>query len=176
MADTAAMTPARLRLIIIAGAVLLAVGWFLWWSSAGVQADRTFGRLKSAIERGSAGGVLDNLHRDYDIKSSWPNQIGDEAGGLVNNGTLRLLVMRGLTALFQLQSADPFVFRYTLTSVESQEDGTVVAIVTIDLRTTAGHRPLTFTPSLTNQRFVLASEGWWPALYVKNHPAFSVAY
>ena len=170
------MTPARLRLLIIAGATLLALGWFLWWSSAGVQADRAFGRLKAAIERGSASGVLDNLHRDYDIKTSWPSQIGDEAGGLVNNGTLRLLVLRGLTALFQLQSADPFVFRYTLTGVEPQDDGTVVAIVTIDLATTSGNRPLTFTPPLTNQRFVLASEGWWPALYVKSHPAFTVSY
>lgn len=170
------MTPARLRLLIIAGAVLLAVGWFLWWSSAAVQAERTFARLKAAIEGGSANGVLENLHRDYDLKASWPNQIGDEAGGLVNNGALRLLVLRGLTALFQLQSADPFVFRFTVTGVEPQDDGTVVAIVSIDLATTSGHRPLTFTPPLTNQRFVLASDGWWPALYIKGHPAFSVAY
>lgn len=170
------MSQARFRLILLIAAPLIALAWFLWWSSAGVQAERTFARLKVAIEGGRAGGVLDNLHRDYDIKTSWPNQIGDEAGGLVNNSTLRLLVMRGLTALFQLQSADPFVFRYTVTSVESQEDGTVVALVTIDLSTTSGNRPLTFTPALTNQRFVLASEGWWPALYVKQHPAFSVAY
>jgi hypothetical protein len=170
------MTPAHLRLLIIAGAVLLTLGWFLWWNSATVQADRTFGRLKAAIERGSANGVLENLHRDYDLKTSWPSQIGDEAGGMVNNSALRLLVLRGLTALFQLQSTDPFILRYTLAGVEPQEDGTVVAIVTLDLATTAGHRPLTFTPSLTNQRFVLASEGWWPALYVRSHPPFNVAY
>jgi hypothetical protein len=170
------MTPARLRLLIIAAAAVLAVAWFLWWSSTAVQADRLFTRLKLAIEQGSAGGVLGNLHRDYDFKASWPNQIGNEAGDLVNNNALRLLVMRGLVGLFQLQSADPFVFRYTLAGVEPQDDGTVAAFVTIDLSTTAGHRPLVFTPPLTNQRFVLARDGWWPALYVKGHPSFQVAY
>lgn len=170
------MTPARLRLTLIAAAVALTLGWFLWWSSASVQADRTFARLKAAIEQGHANAVLDNLHRDYDIKSSWPNQIGDEAGGLVGTGALRLLVLRGLTALFQLQSADPFILRYTLSRIEPQDDGTVVAVVSLDLSTTAGQRPLTFTPSLTNQRFVLARDGWWPALYVKSHPAFQVSF
>jgi hypothetical protein len=170
------MTPARLRLILIAAALALTLGWFLWWSSASVQADRTFARLKAAIEQGHAHGVLDNLHRDYDFKAAWPNQIGDEAGGLVNTSTLRLLVLRGLTALFQLQSADPFILRYTVSRIEPQDDGTVVAVVSLDLSTTAGQRPLTFTPSLTNQRFILARDGWWPALYVRSHPAFSVAY
>ncbi len=169
------MTPARLRLVIILGASLLTVCWFLWWSSASVQAERTFARLQAAIQGGSAGGVLDNLHSSYDIKTSWPNQIGS-AADVINDGALRLLVLRGLTALFQLQSADPFVFRYTVTNVEPQDDGTVAVLVTIDLSTTSGNRPLTFTPPLTNQRFILASEGWWPALYVKHHPAFSVAY
>ena len=157
------MTPARLRLSIILGAVLLAILWFMWWSSAGVQAERTFARLKGAVERGSASDVLGNLHRDYDIKASWPHQIGDEAGGALTNSALRLLVLRGLTALFQLQSADPFVFRYTIANIEPQDDGTVVVLVSIDLATTYGHRPLKFTPSLVNQRFVLAGEGRGPA-------------
>src|SRR5687767_11459386 len=119
------MPPARLRLLIITGASLLALCWFLWWSSADVQADRTFARLKAAIEQGRAGGVLDNLHAQYDIKNSWPNQLGGDGVEMVNNGTMRLVVLRGLTALFQLQNADPFVFRYAIASVEAQEDGTV---------------------------------------------------
>ena len=130
------------------------------------------GEMFATIQR----DVLGNLHRDYDIKGSWPRQIGDETGGALTDSALRLLVLRGLTALFQLQSADPFVFRYTIASVEPQDDGTVAVLVSIDLATTHGHRPLKFTPSLVNQRFVLAGEGWWPALYVKAHPAFSVAY
>lgn len=170
------MTPARLRLLIVLGASLLTICWFLWWSSTSVQADRTFGRLKTAIEQGRAGGVLDNLHPQYDIKGSWPNQLGGDGADLVNNGTMRLLVLRGLTALFQLQSADPFVFRYTIAAIEAQEDGTVAVTVTIDLSTTSANRPLTFTPPLTNQRFILAQDGWWPALYVRSHPAFAVTY
>jgi hypothetical protein len=146
------MTPARLRLMIVLGASLLTVCWFLWWSSTSVQADRTFARLQAAIEQGRASGVLDNLHPQYDIKGSWPNKLGGDA------------------------SADPFVFRYTVTSVEAQEDDTVAVTVTIDLSTTSGHRPLTFTPSLTNQRFVLAQDGWWPALYIRSHPPFNVSY
>ncbi len=174
--ETARMTPARLRLIIIVGASLLTVCWFLWWSSAGVQADRTFARLKSAIEGGSANGVLGNLHPGYDIKAAWPTQLGGDTADMVNNGTMRLLVLRGLTALFQLQSADPFIFRYTITNVEAQEDGTVAVTVTIALSTASGHQPLTFTPSLTNQRFILAQDGWWPALSVRGHTPFNVSY
>lgn len=170
------MTPPRLRLAIIVAAPLLALLWFLWWSRPTVQAERTFAHLKNAIEQGRAGGVLDALHRDYDLKAAWPNQIGDEAGGLVNNAALRLLVLRGLTGLFQLQSADPFVFRYTIAQVEPLADGTVAVTVTIALSTTSGNRPLTFSPSLTNQRFILATDGWWPALYVMGHPPFSVSY
>lgn len=170
------MTPARLRLMIILGASLVTLCWFLWWSSTSVQADRTFGRLKVAIEQGRAGGVLDNLHPNYDLASAWPNQLGGDGAKMVNNATMRLLVQRGLTALFQLQSADPFVFRYTIANVESQPDDTVAVTVTIDLSTTSGHRPLTFTPSLTNQRFILAQDGWWPALYVRSHIPFNVSY
>ncbi|HEX3135330.1 MAG TPA: hypothetical protein VHX44_17320 [Planctomycetota bacterium] len=173
------MTPARLRLAMIVGASLLVICWFLWWSSNGVQADRTFARLKSAIENGSAGGVLDNLHRSYDIKASWPNQLGSEGGDIadaIGTSAVRLIVLRGLTGLFQLQSADPFVFHYTIAQVEARNDSTVAVTVSINLSTTSGNRPLTFTPSLTNQRFILAKDGWWPALYVKSHPAFSVAY
>lgn len=170
------MTPARVRLAIIIAAPLLMICWFLWWSSTNVQADRTFARLKAAIEQGRSGAVLDNLHPEYDIKSAWPNQLGGEGTEMVNKGAMRLLVQRGLAALFQLQSADPFVFRYTIANVEPQPDGTVAVTVTIDLSTTSGNRPLTFTPSLTNQRFILAQDGWWPALYVTGHPAFSVTY
>ena len=170
------MTPARLRLLIILGASLLTLCYFLWWSSTSVQADRTFGRLKAAIEQGRAGGVLDNLHPNFDLKSAWPNQLGGDGAEMVNSATMRLMVQRGLTALFQLQSADPFVFRYTVTSVEAQADDTVVVTVTIDLSTTSGHRPLTFTPSLTNQRFTLAKDGWWPALYIRSHLPFNVSY
>jgi len=173
------MNPARLRLTIIIAASVLVLGWFWWWSSTGVQADRTFARLKSAIENGSAGGVFDNLHRAYDIKTSWPNQLGGEGADVadaIGTSAVRLIVLRGLTGLFQLQSADPFVFRYTIAQVDAHGDGTVAVTVSIDLSTTSGNRPLTFTPSLTNQRFILAKDGWWPALYVKSHPAFAVAY
>lgn len=170
------MTPARVRLALIIAAPLLAICWFLWWSSTSVQAERTFAGLKSAIEQGRAGGVLDQLHPDYDIKSAWPNQLGGEGSEMVNKGAMRLLVQRGLVALFQLQNADPFIFRYTIANVDAQPDGTVAVTVTIDLSTTSGNRPLTFTPSLTNQRFILAQDGWWPALYVRSHPAFSVTY
>ena len=170
------MTPARVRRALIIAAPVLAICWFWWWSRASVQAERTFAGLKSAIENGRAGSVLDHLHRDYDIKAAWPTQLGGEAADMVNNSTMRLMVLRGLAALFQLQSADPFVFRYTITNIEAQDDGTVVATVTINLSTTSGHQPLTFTPSLINQRFVLAKDGWWPALHIRSHAPFNVSY
>ncbi len=171
------MTPARLRVTILIAAPLLMLLWFWWWSGAAVQAERTFHGLKSAIEQGRAGAVLDHLHPDYDIAASWPSQFGDGAGDLgIGNGTLRVLALRGLTALFQLQQPDPFVFTYTINAVEELADGTVAVTVAIGMSTQAGHQPLTFTPSLLNQRFVLAREGWWPALSIRSHPPFSVSY
>jgi hypothetical protein len=170
------MTPSGRRLLIIAVAVATTFAWYLWWSSAAVQADRTFRGLENAIEQGRAGAVVDALHHDYDIRAAWPNQLGGDAGGMVGDGMLRLLVIRGLAGLFQLQSADPFVFAYTIHDVAPQDDGTVVVTASIDLSTTSGERPLTFTPRLNAQRFVLARDGWWPTLYVRSHPAFSVAY
>jgi hypothetical protein len=170
------MISSRLRLSIFIGAPLVALVWFLWWSSTSVQTNRTFARLKHAIEQGSASAVLDNLHSAYDFKESWPSQIGNEAGSLVDNSAIRLLVLRGLAALFQLQTPDRFQFNYTISSIEDLDDGTVAATVTINLRTQSGHQPLTFTPTLTNQRFILATDGWSPALYVKSHLPFSVTY
>jgi hypothetical protein len=170
------MNPTRVRLAIIIAAPLLIIMWFLWWSRASVQADRTFALIKSAIENGRAGSVMDCLHPNYDIRSAWPHQLGEDAADLVNNSTMRMLVLRGLTALFQLQNADPFIFTYTIAAIEPQDDDTVAVIVTIALSTKLGQQPLTFTPTLINQRFILAKDGWWPTLYVRSHPAFSVAY
>ena len=170
------MNPTRVRLAIIIAAPLLIIMWFLWWSRTQVQANRTFALLKSAIENGRAGSVMDCLHPNYDIRSAWPHQLGEDAADLVNNSTMRMLVLRGLTGLFQLQNADPFIFTYTIATIEPQDDDTVAVTVTIALSTTSGHQPLTFTPTLTNQRFILAKDGWWPTLYVRSHPAFSVAY
>lgn len=170
------MNPNRIRSAIIIAAPLLMILWFFWWSRTSVQADRTFALLKSAIENGRAGDVMDGIHPNYDIRSAWPNQVGEDAPDLANNSTMRMLVLRGLTGLFQLQNADPFIFNYTIANIEPQDDDTVAVMVTIALSTQSGQQPLTFTPALINQRFILAKDGWWPSLYVRSHPAFSVAY
>jgi hypothetical protein len=170
------MNPTRIRFAIIIAAPLLIIMWFLWWSRTSVQANRTFTLLKSAIENGRAGSVMDCIHPDYDIRKEWPNQLGEDAADLVNNNTMRMLVSRALTGLFQIQNADPFTFNYTIAAIEPQDDDTVAVTVTIALSTKSGQQPLTFTPALINQRFILAKDGWWPTLYVRSHPAFSVAY
>jgi hypothetical protein len=84
--------------------------------------------------------------------------------------------MRGLTALFQLQQVDPFVFQYTIQEVTPRDDGNYTAIVSITLTTRSGERPLTFTPPLTSQSFILAKESWWPSLTILSHPPLHVAY
>jgi hypothetical protein len=171
------MTPARLRLLILIAAPVLAVAWFLWWSRTAVQVERTFHGLKTAIEQGSAGGVFDRLHSAYDVRRNWPDQFAGEAGDLpLSPATLRLLVQRGLTALFQLQQPDPFVFTYRVARITARDDGEVEVLVSITLATQAGLQPLTFTPPLVNQRFVLAQDGWWPALYIRSHAPFHVSY
>ena len=141
-----------------------------------MQVDRTFTLIKSAIENGRAGSVMDGIHPNYDFRKEWPNQLGEDAADLVNNSTMRMLVLRGLTGLFQLQNTDPFIFNYTIAAIEPQDDETVAVTVTIALSTKSGQQPLTFTPALINQRFILAKDGWWPSLFVRSHPAFSVAY
>jgi hypothetical protein len=170
------MSQKRLRLIVIIVTSICLGGWYLWWRSPSVQAERTFAHIRSAIENGSANGVMDALHPDYDFNNSWPNQISGDAGNLIGNDAMRVLVMRGLTTLFNLQQADPFVFNYTIHSLSTLDDGTYAVTVSIILLTRAGERPLTFTPSLNSQRFILAHNGWGPGLSIISHPAFKAHY
>ncbi len=170
------MSQQRLRLIVISLACICAFGWFLWWRSPSVQAERTFTLVRNAIENGRANGVMDALHPNYDFNKSWPNQISGDAGELIGNGAMRVLVMRGLTTLFNLQQADPFVFNYTIHSISALDDGTYAVTVSITLLTRAGERPLTFTPPLNGQRFILAHSGWGPGLAIIGHSAFTAAY
>jgi hypothetical protein len=172
----APMSQQRLRLIVISLASICALGWFLWWRSPSVQADRTFSLLRNAIENGRANGVINVIHPDYDFQKAWPNQINGNTGDLVGNHAMRLLVMRGLTTLFILQQADPFIFNYTLHDITTQDDGTYAVTVSINLLTRAGQRPLTFTPSLNSQRFILAHHGWGPGLSIIRHSPFTAAY
>ncbi len=168
------MSQQRLRLLIIAIAVICSVVWFIWWSSASVQAERTFTHLKNAIEKGQASGVLDVLHPAYNFSESWPNQIGENGGDNFGNGAIRLLALRGLTGIFQIQQADPFVFNYNIHDLKAQDDGTYAVTVSITLLTRSGEEPLTFTPPLNGQRFILKQEGWWPSLSIIGHTAFNV--
>jgi hypothetical protein len=170
------MTQLRFRIIMISVTSLASLLWFVWWCGPAVQADRTFTHLRNAIEKGQAGGVLDVLHPGYDFALSWPTQIGGQTSDPINGGAMRLLVMRGLTALFQLQQVDPFVFQYTIQEVTPRDDGNYTAIVSITLTTRSGERPLTFTPPLTSQSFILAKESWWPSLTILSHPPLHVAY
>jgi hypothetical protein len=169
------MNQKRFRLIVITAAVLASALWFWWWSGPSVQADRTFLQVKKAIEHGRAQGVLDALHPAYDFAACWPNQLSENVDESMKP-TMRLLMLRGLTGLFQLQNTDPFVFTYHINSVEEQSDGTYAVNVSLTVRTQSGQKPLTFTPSLNGQTFILKKNSWWPSLTIVSHQPFRVQF
>jgi hypothetical protein len=169
------MNHKRFRLIMITTAVIASLLWFWWWSNPHVQADRTFLQVKKAIEQGRAQGVLDALHGSYDFVACWPNQLSESIDESMKP-TMRLMVLRGLTGLFQIQNDDPFLFTYHITDVRPQDDDTYAVTVSLTVRTQSGQKPLTFTPSLNNQIFILRKSSWWPSLTIVSHPPFRVQF
>lgn len=165
----------RSRLIAIAIAGIALLAWFLHWCTLGPQTERLFSHLKSAIENGRAGAVLDLLHADYSVRTCWPAQFAGEGADTdgFNDAGLRLLALRGLTVMFQMQSSDPLILAYHVDRVESLTDGSVAADVSLDLSTRSGHHPLRFQPTLVHQRFILRNSGWWPSLMIAGHAPFT---
>jgi hypothetical protein len=167
----------RSRQIAIAIAAVVLLAWFLHWRTPAMQSERLFSRLKSAIENGRAGAVLELLHADYAMRACWPAQFAADGAGVegLDDAGLRLLALRGLTVVFQLQASDPFVLGYRIDRVETLADDSVSAEVTLDLATRSGHHPLRFQPTLVHQRFILKRSGWWPTLTIAGHAPFVVA-
>jgi hypothetical protein len=163
------------RLIVLAVIAAIALGYFLYWRTAGVQAPRLFNRIKVAVETGNALGIVDQLHPGYQVSKQWPG-LFDDLGGDPTNDRNRALVTQGLMLLFRQQQNNPFVMTYELHTVEPQDDGTVAATVSVTLATTSGPMPIAMEP-LLRHRFVLQQDGWLTGrLYIKAHAPIKVSY
>jgi hypothetical protein len=164
----------RLRRIVLALAAAVAfIAWYLYWCSPGVQAPRTFARIRAGIEEGRAGMVIDQLHPDYSIKASWPNQIA-EYGDLVSPGALRPLAQQGLQMVLSAHADDPLVMSCDLHRIAVLADGTVQVEVSIQFSTRSGRAVSIVDPPLVHKRFILSrASSIFPALYIKSHEALT---
>jgi hypothetical protein len=164
----------RLRRILLATVAAVAfIAWYLYWGSAGVQAPRTFARIRAGIEEGRAGLVFDQLHPDYSIKDSWPNQIAEYAD-LVSPGALRPLAQQGLQSVLSMHADDPLVMGYDIHRIETLADGSVQVEVSIHFSTRSGHAVPIVDPPLVHKRFILSrASRIFPALYIRSHEALT---
>jgi hypothetical protein len=165
---------ARLRkILLLTGAAAAFIAWYLYWGSPGVQAPRTFARIRAGIEEGSAGLVFDQLHPDYSIRASWPNQLA-EYGDLVSPGALRPLAQQGLQMVLRSHADDPLVMGYDLHRIEVLGDGTVRVEVSIQFSTRSGRAISIVDPPLVHKHFILSrASSIFPALYIKSHEALT---
>jgi hypothetical protein len=168
------MMNARLRkILLLTGAAAAFIAWYLYWGSPGVQAPRTFARIRAGIEEGSAGLVFDQLHPDYSIRASWPNQLA-EYGDLVSPGALRPLAQQGLQMVLRSHADDPLVMGYDLHRIEVLGDGTVRVEVSIQFSTRSGRAISIVDPPLVHKHFILSrASSIFPALYIKSHEALT---
>jgi hypothetical protein len=168
------MTP-RLRQALIAGlAAAILLGWWLYLRSPSVQVPRTFARIKQAVDGARAGMLVDQLHPDYSVKACWPG-LGGDLGIEPSNEQLLMFARQGIQVVLQSHADDPLVLSYEIHRITAQDDGSVVAEVTIQISTRSGQRTLDIEPPLVHQRFVLErASAIFPALYIKSHKPFSV--
>jgi hypothetical protein len=164
----------RLRKILLGAVAAVAfIAWYLYWCSPSVQAPRTFARIRTGIEEGRAGLVFDQLHPDYSIKASWPNQLA-EYGDLVSPGALRPLAQQGLQMVLRAHGEDPLVMGYELHRIEALADGTVQVDVSIHFSTRSGRAVDIVDPPLVHKHFILSrASAIFPALYIKSHEALT---
>ena len=156
----------RRKLIISIGALVVALGGFLWWRSPGVQVPRAFAALEAAIEGGDAGGTLAALHPDYALGAQFPNLVGESADP-------RRAVLGLLFAVYQMQRDDPFIFDCTLGPVETRADGAAVVHATMHLSCRSGQLPFAIDPTL-RRRFVLQRSGWLGRYRFADHDRIAI--
>lgn len=173
MASMPGMDPRRRKILLAAIAAAAFIAWYLYWGSPGVQAPRTFARIREGIEEGRAGLVFDQLHPDYSIKASWPNQVA-EYGDLVSPGALRPLAQQGLHMVLRSHAEDPLVMGYEIHRIEPLPDGTVRVDVSIRFSTRSGRTVDLVDPPLVHKHFILSrASAIFPALYIKSHEALT---
>jgi hypothetical protein len=169
----ATVDPRRRTILLVLVAAAAFIVWYLYWCSPGVQAPRTFARIRAGIEEGRAGLVIDQLHPDYSVAACWPNQFA-EYGDLVNLGALRTLAQQGLQMVLRTHADDPLLMSYDLHRIEVLADGTVQVEVSIQFATRSGHTVAIVEPPLVHKRFILSrASSIFPALYIKSHEALA---
>lgn len=156
----------RRKLLIAIAALVVVLGWFLWWRSPGVQVPRAFAALESAIEGGDAAGTLAVLHPDYHLSAQFPNLVGESPDP-------RRAVLGLLFAVYQMQRDDPFNFDCTLGPVESLADGAAVVHATIHLSCRSGQLPFAIDPTI-RRRFVLRRSGWLGRYRLADHDRIAI--
>lgn len=138
-----------------AAALVLLLGWWLWFRTPGVQTPRVFARLSAAAEKNDAGGVLGCIHRDYDFAKHWPNIFGEDPG----QGDQRAQALRLLWGLFTLQRDNPFVIAWRVDDLDASAGDTVVVHATLSIATRSGQAPFGLDQRLDRHRFVLQRKG-----------------
>lgn len=164
------------RPIIAATLIIVALLAYLWWRSSGVQVPAAFSRIATAVDKGDAAQLLRELHPGYNFARQWPEigaEIGDDQAARMN---LKPLVLRSLISFFEMRATDPITMRYEIEEITPQDDGGVVAIVTIGFPTKNGDE-LKIDPPLEHHRFVLKRDGWLPpSLRVVEHAPIHYSY
>jgi hypothetical protein len=157
------------RHLLIAAMIVVALIFWLWWRSTGVQVPATFERIAEAVNKGDAAKLLRQLHPDYDIAKRWPDQLGEISDAQAERLNLKPLILHGLMSFFQMRANDPISMTYTLGEITKQEDGTIAVLASIAFQTKSGGQ-LTIEPPIENNKFILKRDGAVSAaLYVVGH-------
>ncbi|MBA3685651.1 MAG: hypothetical protein H0W72_10500 [Planctomycetes bacterium] len=138
----------------VAAALILMIGWWLWFRAPAVQTQRVFVRLSAAAEKGDPGGVLGCIHRDYDFAKHWPQFFTSDAAEGQRAEALRLLWM-----LFTIQRENPFVITWRIDDLDVSAGDPVVVHATLSIATRSGQTPFGLGQRLERHRFVLQRKG-----------------
>lgn len=159
------MSPKKIALI--AGTVSLVV--FVIWDqqrrTPELQVPATFARLATAINEHDASGVMACVDRSYDFTGKWPNLFPDEKKA-------RGLAQQGLAFAFLRAGQEPVTMTWTLEQLKPQPDGTVQALVSLDVK---GGLFTNAVPALSHHRFTLVKGGWISGRYrISDHAPFTL--
>lgn len=160
----------RRPLLIAAIAIPLAIlAYFWWWSRPEIQAPATFRRLAAAFGDLDAGDLMAEVHRGYDIAGHWTEVVGRHADpGLLAGPDRRQAASDLLRRVFLLHRGNRLAFSWRINALRPLPDGTVEVRADIGLKPESGS-PLRIDPPLQNLRFILARDGWWPSLRIRDH-------
>ncbi len=166
----------RVVLALITIVVLVLAAWLFWPRDPAAQADATFARIKAAIERSDANGVVSELHPAYPYGQLWPayfenSELKAALGGDDDEGPRRM-AKRGLAAMFFQRGENHLRMAYEIHSAIAQ-DGVVTVDVTLEVGADNGAGQV--VSPLTHHRFVLAPSGWFSGLKVRGHDKIDIS-